>query len=224
MWSEGVWEIVGARQSPTKFLVSDEPVTFYNRRIFPSEVKFPGDIELDRVGTRTLFPLGPESCLIITHTELTRKPTLSPVQARNNARAYSTTMRYLGDIQFGREFEEGEVIRVNFILKSRATRYIAASNREWLYPERNIPISDWSKLDDDWFLMPNLDRVPFATGVLAGGEGFSWAQDEYGRHPGDPKYDDEKRRDREWATHQHFQRVWRQKRAGKSSGRTEDKF
>jgi hypothetical protein len=28
MWFEGVWEIVRARQSPTKFIVTDEPVTF----------------------------------------------------------------------------------------------------------------------------------------------------------------------------------------------------
>jgi len=35
MWTEGVWEIVRARQSSTKFIVTDEPVTFYNARVFP---------------------------------------------------------------------------------------------------------------------------------------------------------------------------------------------
>lgn len=36
MWSEGVWEIVRARQSPTKFLVTDNPVTFYCKVMFKS--------------------------------------------------------------------------------------------------------------------------------------------------------------------------------------------
>jgi len=34
MWTEGVWEIVGARQSATKFIVSDNPVTFFNAKAF----------------------------------------------------------------------------------------------------------------------------------------------------------------------------------------------
>lgn len=41
MWMEGVWEILRARESPTKFIVTDEPVTFFNRRGFPSELKYP---------------------------------------------------------------------------------------------------------------------------------------------------------------------------------------
>jgi hypothetical protein len=35
MWTEGVWEIARARQSRTKFIITDEPVTFYNPRVFP---------------------------------------------------------------------------------------------------------------------------------------------------------------------------------------------
>src|ERR1700722_488825 len=69
MWTEGVWEIVRARQSPTKFLLTDEPVTLFNRRLFPSESVYPGGVELDKVGTRTIFPLGLDSCLIISHTQ-----------------------------------------------------------------------------------------------------------------------------------------------------------
>src|SRR6185437_4519460 len=46
MWTEGVWEIVHARQSPTKFIVSDEPVTFYNPRAFPGakDCAYPRDV------------------------------------------------------------------------------------------------------------------------------------------------------------------------------------
>jgi hypothetical protein len=32
MWMEGEWEIVRAQQSPTKFIVTDEPVTFFNAK------------------------------------------------------------------------------------------------------------------------------------------------------------------------------------------------
>jgi hypothetical protein len=35
MWMEGVWEIVHARNSSTKFIISDDPVTFFNRSIIP---------------------------------------------------------------------------------------------------------------------------------------------------------------------------------------------
>jgi len=37
MWTEGVWEIARARQSPTKFIVTDEPVTFFGS--YPKSVK-----------------------------------------------------------------------------------------------------------------------------------------------------------------------------------------
>jgi hypothetical protein len=35
MWTEAVWEVVSATNSPTKFLLTDNPVTFYNERAFP---------------------------------------------------------------------------------------------------------------------------------------------------------------------------------------------
>lgn len=217
MWTEGVWEFVRARVSPTKFIVTDEPVTFFNRRIFPSEIGYPGAIELDQIGTRTLFPLGLDCCLIITHTQLTRNPLAKPNEPRVNARAYQATIKYLLDIQFGRELEEDEVLRVNFILKKRATRYIAAAKGEWLYPERRVSTVNWSKLDDDWFLFPNLYKVSFASGIVVGyRDGSSWAPDEYGRHPGNPNYQDEKLHDREWQTSQSAKREWAKKRAGKS--------
>jgi len=57
MWAEGVWEIVRARQSPTKFILTDEPVTFFNRRLFPSECVYPGGIELDKLARALSFRL-----------------------------------------------------------------------------------------------------------------------------------------------------------------------
>lgn len=134
MWGEGVWEVVHATKSPTKFVISDEPVTFYNQMLPPSKSKYPGSEELSLVGTRTLYPLGPESCLIITHTQFVRNRQAKPLNERENARQFEPTLMYMGNIQYGRELDEDEVLRVNLILKLKASRLIAAGQSEWLYP------------------------------------------------------------------------------------------
>jgi hypothetical protein len=217
MWMEGVWEIVRACQSPTKFIVTDEPVTFFNRRAFPSELTYPKDVGLEQVGTRTLFPLGLDSCLIITHLQLVRNPWTDPAASRVNARAYQQTMFKMTDTQFGRELEEDEVLRINYILKRRATRYIAAAEEEWLYPERHASTPNWSKMDDDWFLLPHLYKVPFHGEIMVGWQdGSVWAQDEYGRNPGNPNYKDPKLHEEEWIRHEQAKREWAKKRVGKS--------
>ena len=76
MWVECVWEIVHARQSKTKFIVSDNPVTFYCKSMFPNDWNYPNDCNLKQIGTRTLFPLALDSCLILTHLQLARIPSL----------------------------------------------------------------------------------------------------------------------------------------------------
>jgi hypothetical protein len=222
MWAEGVWEIARARHSPTKFIVTDEPVTFFNRRAFPSEMTHPYDVGLEAVGTRTLFPLGLDSCLIITHVQLVRDLWLKPLVPRVNARFYDQVLKHIGDIQFDRELEEDEVLRINYIFKRRATRYLAAAEEEWLYPERRASIKEWGKLDDDWFLLPHLWKVSFSGGIVAGSRGGpAFAADEYGRHPGDPMYQDKSLRDKEWVTHELAQRAWAKRRVGKSVAQTD---
>jgi Protein of unknown function (DUF4238) len=223
MWSEAIWEVVRAKQSPTKFIVSDGPVTFYNRVMFKSDSVYPNDTELNEIGTRTLFPLGLDACLIITHLQLIRNPWATPTEFRRNARSFRTVLTYLGNIQFGRELEEDEVLRVNHILKQRATRYLAAAEEEWLYPERRVSTTDWTKLDDDWFLFPNLWKVPFTTGVMAGGgPSLPYAADEYGYHPGNREYNNEKFRQMEHLSCDRAQLVWAKKRIGKSVAHIEE--
>jgi hypothetical protein len=225
MWSEGIWEIVRARQSPTKFIVTDDPVTFFNPKVFPEskEGRYPGDVGLDKLGTRTVFPLNLDTCLLITHVQLIRNPWSDLRTSRWNARAYQDTMMSLLDIQFGRELEEDEVLRINLILKRRATRYIAAAEEEWLYPEKRVSIQHWSKLEDDWFLFPHLWKVTFAGGTVAGYRGRrTWAADEYGYHPGDPNYGDKQRRENEWDLHNKAKRTWARKRAGRSVAHADD--
>src|ERR1019366_7315171 len=83
---------------------------FFNRRIFPSEDVYPGGEDLSKVGTRTIFPLGPETCVIVSHLQLTRNPHTNPLEPRVNARAFQQTVANLTDLQFGRELAEDEVI------------------------------------------------------------------------------------------------------------------
>jgi len=221
MWSEAVWELVSATQSPTKFIVTDNPVTFYCKIVFPSEWTYPHDVNLKQIGTRTLFPLGSDSCLVITHLQLVRNPWSTPTMFRENARSYDRTLKHLGEIQYGRELEEDEVVRVNYILKRRATRYVAAAEEAWLYPERRLSATDWAGLDDDWFLLPHLWRVSFTTGIMAGGgKSRPFACDEYGFKPWDFRYQDTRRREAEWETFERAKRDWAKKRIGKSRAKT----
>jgi Protein of unknown function (DUF4238) len=92
MWMEGVWEIVHARQSATKFIISDVPVTFFNRNIVPGGYAYPGIDDFPMIGTRTIFPLSADSCLIITHLQLVRNPWNNPTERRVNARTFQRTM------------------------------------------------------------------------------------------------------------------------------------
>jgi hypothetical protein len=217
MWTEGVWEIVRARQSPTKFIVTDDPVTLYCRIMFPSEWIYPNDASLKQVGTRTIFPLSIDSCLILTHLQLTRMPWTTPTAFRDNARFYDDAIKFVGDIQFGRELEENEVLRINYILKRRASRYVAAAREEWLYPEHRVSVTDWTKLDDDWFLFPNLWKIGFTTEIAAGfQDGSTWASDEYGRRPGHPAFSDKKQHEVESLTRDLAQKEWAKKRVGRS--------
>lgn len=216
MWTEGVWEIVRAKQSKVKFIVTDNPVTLYCRAMFPSEWTYPDDCNLKQIGTRTLFPLGLDSCLIITHLQLVRNLKATPTQYRENARYYDRTVKHLGEIQFGRELEEDEVGRINYILKKRANRYIAAAEKEWLYPEQHLSTTDWRLLDDDWFLLPNPWKVSFTSEIMMGGDGWAWAMDEYGRHPSDPQFKNKLQHEIDWVLHEVSRREWAKKRIGKS--------
>ena len=219
MWAEGVWEIVSASNSPTKFLLTDNPVTFYNERAFPGSpfCSYPNDALLRWVGTRTIFPLGLDRCLILTHLEHTSNPWKNPISDRTNARSYQTGIFKAQDVQTQRELEEDEVKRINFILKKRADRYIAACDEEWLYPERSASVTLWSKLDHDWFLMPNLYELHLGGTILMGfNDGTSAGWDEYGRPREHPHF--ERGRRDEGVLHHRARLEWGARRLGKSIG------
>jgi hypothetical protein len=217
MWMEGVWEIVHARNSATKFIISDNPVTFFNRKIYPGEAQYPGGDDFPKIGTRTIFPLSAEHCLVITHLQLVRNPWCKPLGTRENARLFGQTAARLTAIQHGRALEENEVLRVNYILKHAATKFIASGRKDDLYPESTLGRIDWAKLDDDWFLLPHLWKVSFTTGIRMGTmDGRHLAIDEYGRDPRHAKYEDPHRRAEDHRTFEEGKREWAKKRVGKS--------
>jgi hypothetical protein len=140
-WTEGVWEVVQCKNSATKFIVSDHPVTTYNKRCFPGSpyCAYPRDAPIHLVGTHTIFPLGLEHCLVITNLEYVRDLDADPVRVRTNARAFAPAHFDIRKVQTGRELSESDVRALNYIIKKRARRYVAAAREGWLYPEEHLP-------------------------------------------------------------------------------------
>jgi hypothetical protein len=184
IWSEGVWQILECDQSDTKFIISDHPVTTYNKKLFPAlkESQYPFDAPIEQVGTHTIFPLNLNRCLVITNLEYVRFPGINPLKVRENARYFDNTLFDLTRIQTGRQISQREVRAINYIIKRRARRFIAAATKEWLYPEKFLKSQVWNKLGDKFFLMPDPRKVTFTTEITAGwGNGSVWRTDEYGR-------------------------------------------
>ena len=59
LWSEGVREIVSAREAGVKFLLTDHPVTIYNYACPPDHdlCGYPNDPSITLMASQTLFPL-----------------------------------------------------------------------------------------------------------------------------------------------------------------------
>ena len=112
---------------------------------------------------------------------------------------------------------EDEVLRINYILKKRADRFIAAAQEEWLYPERQASETHWSKIDHDWFLFPNLYELTLGGTILVGfKDGRSAGWDEYGRPREHPDF--EKRQRDEASLFDRARLEWGVRRLGKSVG------
>jgi DNA-binding MarR family transcriptional regulator len=78
IWAECVWQIADASGSPTKLIVSDHPVTVYNRSCAPGNPlwsKGPNDPDIRLHATHTLFPLSDER-LFDPHQSLLWRTTL----------------------------------------------------------------------------------------------------------------------------------------------------
>jgi len=209
IWTEAVWSLVDATVTQTKFILSDHPVTVYNRDCFPNSewCRDFRDPDIRFVGSHTIFPLSPTRALVLTNHSWVRDPHSSPIKLRPNPRYMRTAMFYFPGIQTGRELNELEVNQINFIIKKRAYRYVAAAEEEWLYPERQIPSEHWRKLDDRYLLMPDPRSVTVSEQIVIGYDDGHPADifDSYGRRPGQPGFKDESLSNKERKTHYAFQ-------------------
>ncbi|MCE5339609.1 MAG: DUF4238 domain-containing protein [Planctomycetaceae bacterium] len=196
MWTEAIWEIVSADDSKTKFIISDNPVTFYNHSIKPDSDKwrYPDEPSLEMIGTQTIYPLSLNYCLILTHRQLALNHQADPLQNRINARYYDDVnnkaiFNFL-DIIHERSLIENDICIINYVLKQQAKSYIAGAKKEWLYPEKYINNSNWHEFYK--IFLPPQNKVHISTGIFMGHidgsiEGF----DPYGKRITDSKKIDE---------------------------------
>ncbi|MGR9206375.1 DUF4238 domain-containing protein [Rhizobium leguminosarum] len=183
LWSEGIREIVSAENSDVKFIITDHPVTVYNYAAAPDHELCSDTNEPDIAfkATQTLFPLSKDFCLILTNLEYADDPEgASPLEKRTFARNFRTSMVRTDSFIRSRNLAAADVNRINFVLKSRAHRYIAAGREEWLYPE-NFVNESWSDLRS--VLLPSTDgQWRFGGEMYARMEtGEVYYQDQYGR-------------------------------------------
>jgi hypothetical protein len=182
MWSECVREIVSADKSPVKFLISDHPITIYHSEC-PShapECGYPQDPGIDLIGSQTVFALDANHCLILTNLEYAKEPaTARLMAARTHARYRGQSLARTDAMIRGREFGAAEVTAVNHLLKSRARRYVAAGNPDWLFPERSLA-HNWQEIGK--LLLPVDGLWGFGGEIYVGyKDGSTHYQDEFGR-------------------------------------------
>ena len=223
IWTECVWAIVDASESSTKFLLSDHPITVYNSGCFPGSKYCRGsnDPEIWLSGTHTLFPLCLDKALILTNVSWVRNPYGNPTKERPNPALFRTAMFNFTGIQTGRKLSEAEVTQLNYVIKMRARRYIAAEERDWLYPERQMPMPRWDKFGESHLFMPDPRSVQFSSEIIIGYEGGrADAFDAFGRKPWQKGYKDSAQHDKEWDSFQAFKgefaRLFGPRRRGQS--------
>ena len=183
MWFEGVREIVSAKKAKTKFIISDHPVTVYNYDCPPESeyCQYPNDPAIAWKASQTIFALDRDHCLILTNYEYASEPELADSKAkRTNARNFGETMVRTNAFIRERELDDRQVQEINFVLKKRARKYIAAAQKEWLYPEKDQSIT-WESVKAT--LLPPSNKIYEFGGEMVMGfsDGTTLFQDAFGR-------------------------------------------
>ena len=217
-WTDCIWQIADASESQTKFIISDHPVTVYNRACPPLSKYCVGandpDIRLN--ATHTYFPLSLDKIIIFTNLSWLRNPYQSELGVKPNPRLFRETMFSWLSIQVDRMLTEDEVLQINFITKRRAYRYIAAAEKEWLYPERRVSTDHWKRLGDGWLLMPEPRLEHMGGEILIGFKGGGATSfSPYGHRPWQKGHKDEERDRRESETLERFKAEWAMKHGPK---------
>lgn len=189
MWAECVREIVSASESDVKFIVTDHPVTVYNPALSPDSPAciYPNDPAIELLGTQTIYALDADTCLILTNLEYAQNPEATdPTVRRTNSRfsggGLVNTHAFIRD----RKLKRDEVIAINYLLKTRCCRYIAAPQKDWLYPEKYFN-GAWREIAQT--LLPR-DGVHHFGGEIYIGykDGSTRYQDSFGRTSGSHEY------------------------------------
>jgi hypothetical protein len=207
IWSECIWQIADAANSRTKFIVSDHPVTVYNRDCPPTSpiARGSNDPDIRSHGTHTIFPLTLDKVLILTNLSWVRNPYQPARPFRPNPTLLRGAIFNFMPIQTMRRLTEGEVISINYIVKHRAQRFVAAAEEAWLYPEEHLKVKAWREFGDQLLLMPDPRSVTFRGMFVVGHQdGSSSAWDEYGLRPWEREFDDRRRSGDEWQTFLRF--------------------
>jgi hypothetical protein len=196
MWYESVREIISAEQSDVKFIVTDHPVTVYNPACLPtsSACRYPDDPSIALKGTQTLFALDADHCLVLTNLEYAQNPTrVDLMTPRENARHYGQTIARTDAFIRTRTVARDDVVSINYLLKARARKYIAASEKDWLYPEKAIR-GAWAAIGK--ILLPPADELWHFGGEVYVGykDGSTYYQDAFGRTSDSHKYLQKKNR------------------------------
>ncbi|WP_026941465.1 DUF4238 domain-containing protein [Hellea balneolensis] len=189
IWSEGIKEIVSAEDSEVKFIVSDHPVTIYNHAIVPhANIKeYPHDPSITRKGSQTIFPLNRNFCLILTNLEYGKDPTENPTEKRTFPRHFKYGMARTDAFIRTRKLVAEDVMKLNYIIKNGARRYLAAGKLDWLYPEKLIS-EKWKNLRT--VLLPPVNELYKFGGELFAkfDSGDVHYQDEFGRTEGEREF------------------------------------
>lgn len=182
IWTEGVREIVSAEDADTKFIISDHPITIYNYAAPPEAAlcSYPNDPSIMLKASQTLYPLNRDFCLILTNYEYAKDNSAKPLEKRTFARNYRNSMVKTDALIRMRRLSSHQVAQINYILKKRARRYIAAGREEWLHPE-NVVSGSWKQLRE--VLLPPKDELWQFGGELfvKFSDGHVHYQDAFGR-------------------------------------------
>ena len=187
MWGEGGREILTVPEDSRAHLIfSDHPVTFYNRHVFPADPTVPAymDPHQQWQGTQTIFPLDRTRLAVFTHNEWGRNPNKKSARLnRTNARMFDNPLIRFDDWHRKRMLTEEQVLAVNYIIKMRAFRYIAAPSRDDLYPEKRLKNRMWDKVGA--FLQPPSVAINRQVGytVVGMADGSYYFQDQHGQRP-----------------------------------------
>jgi hypothetical protein len=190
MWYESVREIVSAEQSDVKFIVTDHPVTIYNAAFPPSSLacKYPEDPAIELKGSQTVFALDANHCLILSNLEYAKNPTSVDLRApRTHARYGGESIARTDAFIRTRKLTSKEVSSINRLLKARAHRYVAASEKAWLQPE-TVDSDSWEAIGK--ILLPPSNELWHFGGELYIGhkDGSTHYQDAFGRTSGAHQY------------------------------------